>query len=140
MSVESTDFDELIWALSDAKFSLEQIAERLRRQGHDVSRQTVYNRLRRIRNSPDVILGKATTMAEQIRTSVVLLRVASKTDERAAEFYSIYQESLIQTGSVLAALDSVKEHVRKQKKIKKVIRESFAGVSLPANADEEDGS
>ena len=134
MSIESYDTLELIKALSDKRFSLEQIAERLRRQGHDVTRQTIFNRLRRIKNSPDVILGKATTMAEQIRTSVVLLRVASKTDTRAAEYYAVYQESLIESGSVLTALDSVKEHVRK-KKIKKVIRESFAGVALHANEE-----
>ena len=67
-------------------------------------------------------------MAAQIRASVVLLRVASKTDERAAEYYKIYQESLIESGSVLAALDVLKEHVRRQKTLKRAIRDSFARV------------
>ena len=68
-------------------------------------------------------------MAAQIRSSVVLLRVASKTDERAAEYYKVYQDALIESGSVLAALDVLKEYVREQrKKIRQVIRESFAHV------------
>ena len=116
-------------------FSLERIAERLRRQGHDVTRQTVYNRLQKIKHAPDNVIFEATTIEERIRTSVVLLRVASRTDERAKEYYAIYLESLIASGSVLTALDSVKEHVRRQKKIKKVIRESFAGGALPETAD-----
>ena len=128
---------ELIKALSDAEFSLEQMAERLRRQGHDCSRQTIYNRLQKIKNAPDNVIFEATTFEERIRTSVVLLRVASWTDERAAQYYKIYLESLIASGSVLTALDAVKEYHR-QRKINKVIRESFAGVSLHAN--EEGGS
>ena len=128
MSIESYDTLELIKALSDAGFSLEQIAERLRRQGHDVTRQTIYNRLQKIKNAPDNVLWKATSMEEQIRTSVTLLRIASSTDERAEEFYRVYQDALIESGSVLAALDAVKEHVRKQRKIKRAIRDSFAHV------------
>ena len=135
MSISSYDSLELIKALSDADFSLERIAERLRRQGHDVTRQTVYNRLQKIKHAPDNVIFEATTIEERIRTSVVLLRVASRTDERAKEYYAIYLESLIASGSVLTALDSVKEHVRRQKKIKKVIRESFAGGALPETAD-----
>ena len=72
-----------------------------------------------------VLIRPAQTFYETIRLrqSVILLKIAAETDPRAARYLQICQDALVETASVLKAMEELKAFVLQEKKARKKEKE-----------------
>ena len=53
---------------------------------------------------------------------MILLKIAAETDPRAAKYLEVYQTALVETASVLKAMEELKAFVLQERKEKKALR------------------